>query len=156
MRFATHYPEEGKLVLSQKHGGIVTVLEILEELFNPHQTVLKARQLWGQRAVLVKRGVKAPALPPPKEPKPVETDEQFLNRFPKGMWPGMKAAAKRNGVGVQDIFDNYIRTADRSHLVSVNEGWEIYSINEEPAMGAFRVYKIAEAKAFFLTIRKEK
>lgn len=161
MRYATYYPEEGKLALMsrRKTDKVAKCLDLMEEVWDQLNVVAiaKAKFFKGKVcAVLIKRGVKAPAFNAPP-PVVTLTDEQFLAKFPKGMHAAMKATAKRCGAGIQDIFDNAHQEPDDyfghgvvAWWVDLKDGWDC----EDDAVGSIHERTIKDCLPVFKTIRK--
>ena len=150
MRYATYFPNEGKLALYQHHRNRPhTVLEVIEHIQDNGHAAIYARTNWKQKAVLIKRYKPCPPAPQVKPTKPVLTDEQFLATFPKGMHAAILATAKRNKAGIQDIFDNAVNK--EGGLVTLNEGWEVHG-----GFSAFGESTIKDCLPYFKFIARAK
>ena len=131
MRYATYYPEEGKLCLMTRRKSEKTAkcLDLMEEVWDQLSVLMIAKGRWfaGRPvAVLIKRGEKAP-VEVGHRPKAAlhMPDQQFLLNFPKGLHAAMKSAAKRLKVDlIAKVFDSCAKTAEKEIVVSLCDGFD--------------------------------
>jgi hypothetical protein len=141
MRYATYFPNEGKLCLMarRKTETMARCLDIVVGVWEKLEVLMIAKGRWfadRPTAVLIKREGIAPTTVCSRPLAALHMpDEQFLLNFPKGMHATMKAVAKRNKVSrIAEIFHSAHQEVPPSEhdnnfkewFVYLNDGWDSF------------------------------